>query len=123
MTEHLCPRRQENPGPWSFIPDKDTWRENESGRLTCSYCGSLAPELFMEAVEAGYSVVPTDKNYKAYVNIPRQRSDRYPDMEKVYFMHLSQSQMLRLTDLLNQKKVNFAEPGHFYVLPYFLSRG
>lgn len=65
----LCPRRGENPGPWSFIPDKDEWHERD-GRLRCSYCGSVAPELFMEAVEAGHQVGPTDKSYKAYIDFP-----------------------------------------------------
>lgn len=66
MSKHLCPRRGENPGPWSFVPEEDGWDERD-GRLHCSYCGSLAPELFMEAVENGHAVGPTDKGYKAYI--------------------------------------------------------
>lgn len=40
------------------------WREDG----TCSYCGSLSPEQFFAAIEAGAELGPTDKNYKVYVH-------------------------------------------------------
>lgn len=42
------------------------------GDHTCSYCGSLSPEKFFEAVEAGCVVGPTDKSYKAYIDLPHE---------------------------------------------------
>lgn len=42
---------------------------------TCSFCGSLSPDKFFEAVEAGCQVGPTDKSYKAYIDLP------HPDPE------------------------------------------
>ncbi len=77
----------------------------------------------MEAAEAGRGVVPTDKNYKAYVYIPEPGRDHDPVMHKFYFQHLSQSQMLRFVDLLNSKAMNLTHPGYFYTLPFFLGRG
>ena len=63
MTDHQCPRRAENPGHQS-LSDHDTWREDN----TCSYCGSLNPDVFMARLEAGdVELIPTDKNYKVYV--------------------------------------------------------
>lgn len=82
---------------------------------TCSYCGSLSPARFFEAVEAGLAVTPTDKNYKAYV----------PDAPggsptgKFYFQHLSDEDKNRFIDLYNAKKMKIGIPGYFYVTPYF----
>lgn len=38
--------------------------------IGCSYCGSLPSDQFMEFVEQGYEVGPTDKSYKFYMKIP-----------------------------------------------------
>lgn len=59
-----CGRQGE--GPQGFGGPKAFWERDG----TCSYCGSLRPELFFEAVEAGAEVGPTDKNYKAYIDTP-----------------------------------------------------
>lgn len=40
------------------------------GDGTCSYCGSISEEAFFAAVEAGAEVGPTDKSYKAYIDLP-----------------------------------------------------
>lgn len=72
-TEHWCPRRGESvhqpPGP-------DEW-DNRGGiigqedlGLSCSYCGSLHPDTFMNLVRAGWVVGPTDKSYKVYLSEP-----------------------------------------------------
>jgi hypothetical protein len=60
MTEFMCPRRSEG----SFTKGPDHWREDN----TCSYCGSLNPDAFMERVEMGdVTLGATDKNYKVYI--------------------------------------------------------
>jgi hypothetical protein len=46
------------------------WREDG----TCSYCGSISPELLFAAIEAGHTIEPTDKNYKIYVDLPDLRA-------------------------------------------------
>lgn len=99
-----CPRRMEEWGPWDKKPDLDHW---DNGK--CSFCGSLSPELFLERVEKGEKVVPTDKNYKAYLG-----------NDKFYFPHFSKDQRIKFIELLNAKKVQFDAPGHFYVLPFFI---
>jgi len=68
--EMICPRRFELGGmgvggPFNY-PDHDQWRDDQ----TCSYCGSMSPETFMQAARDGKSIGPTDKNYKAYVTEP-----------------------------------------------------
>lgn len=68
----LCPRRTENPGPWRY-PDHDTWTDragHSSLGPSCSYCGSLHPDRFLELVQEGWVVGPTDKGYKAYLTPP-----------------------------------------------------
>lgn len=73
-TEHaetmfVCPRQGEsgmrgNDGPQAW------WRDGDE----CSYCGSLKPETFFAHVEAGCEVGPTDKSYKAYIDIPNPKA-------------------------------------------------
>lgn len=90
MTEpnHTCPRRAESGRDNPDSPfhgsgtNLDTWRTGgglvtQGGvGLSCSYCGSLNPDRFMELVHDGWVVGPTDKTYKVYLGQP------YTDEEK-----------------------------------------
>lgn len=109
----LCPRREEI-GPSSVfkLPAEDNWRDGK----TCSYCGSLNPDEFMRAIEAGATITPTDKNYKAYL------TDSVRGHQKFYFQHLDMDQRKKMVDLLNAGQLKFAFPGHFYVLPFFMAQ-
>lgn len=42
--------------------------------------------------------------------------------EKFYFEHLSEEQRKRFINMLNNKQISLAYPGHFYNLPFFISR-
>lgn len=74
MTEY-CPR---GPGPDSpFAAPMNgemTWGTRSNGDRTCSYCGSLHPDDFLDimrryaAGEAGYRFSLTDKSYKVYAS-------------------------------------------------------
>lgn len=74
--QHTCPRRMSDFGPWPRTEGSDTWEPDRGfvGQglvgLSCSFCGSLHPDRFMELVKAGWIVGPTDKNYKAYLTQP-----------------------------------------------------
>lgn len=57
-----CPRQIDE----MMAPVPSEWREDG----TCSYCGSMSPDQFFAAIEAGYELGPTDKNYKIYVHRP-----------------------------------------------------
>jgi hypothetical protein len=66
----VCPRRAE-----SFLAthgqrkqERDWWG-SRNGHKVCSYCGSMQPDEFFEAVEAGAEIGPTDKSYKVYVGL------------------------------------------------------
>lgn len=71
VSTHWCPRRAESihqaPGP-------DTWADRPSltGGIgpSCSYCGSLNPDVFMAKIRDGWIVGPTDKPWKAYLDQP-----------------------------------------------------
>ena len=63
----VCPRRGEAPFKMPGDDGKDFWRGGGDG---CSYCGSISPEEFFAAVAAGAEIGPTDKSYKAYVDLP-----------------------------------------------------
>jgi hypothetical protein len=155
-----CPRRAESPIAVTS-PETDRWRDDK----TCSYCGSLNPEVFMRLAAAGNKIIPTDKNYKAYIEVDNalvgKRAcvsssthptdgyellteeladtvswERTTDREryvgryvrfsehpakktrKFYFQHFSSEQQDRFVGLLNDKKLNLAAPGYFYVLPF-----
>lgn len=113
----LCPRREEvAPSSIFKLPDEDVWRKFEHAGGTCSYCGSMHPDEFMRAVEAGATLTPTDKDYKAYLE------DSVRGMQKFYFQHLSDDQWAKLIELVNARAIKFARPGYFYVMPYRMKR-
>jgi len=61
---HTCGRRAESGAAMSTEKDADFYREDG----TCSYCGSLNPDVLMARLEAGtVKLGSTDKNYKVYV--------------------------------------------------------
>jgi len=101
----LCRRRAENPIEPKYRDNLDWWREDN----TCSYCGSLNPDEVIRLIEIGSCVTPTDKSYKIYLG----------DNHKAYFQHFSQSHADRFIGLYNAKKMRIAEPGYFYVRPFF----
>lgn len=104
----LCPRRiEDGHGPDSpfNLPDDDAF---VNGR--CTYCGSLSGDEIMRRLEAGDAVCPTDKSYKIYFG-----------NDKAYFQHLTEDQMRRFIDLLNDKKLKIGHPGYFYTRPYFIA--
>lgn len=131
---------------------------------TCSYCGSISPDIFFKALEDGCKLTPTDKNYKVYVDLPNakpgelvvsgwanskptygnwfkanmvnrikyrlSKDTKYfmlsprgeTKQTKFYMDHLSEDEKQRLIDMINAKSINFASPGYFYVLPFFVQR-
>lgn len=112
MTDTTCPRRIHELGPWMNAEGLDDWRGDGSER-TCSFCGSLHPDEFMAAVERGEELIPTDKNYKAYIG---------PGHRKFYYQHLSDTQRTSLIALANDGKIKFGFPGYWYALPFFVRR-
>lgn len=77
--EHLCPRRSE--GVPAFAKDtKDKWVVRNdpkhphlmnTGFSSCTYCGSIHPDDFLQKVREGWIVGPTDKSYKVYLSSAR----------------------------------------------------
>ncbi len=71
-----CPRRLSDFGPWERAEGLDTWTTGhglvgqDNVGPSCSFCGSLHPDRFMELIRDGWVVGPTDKNYKAYLASP-----------------------------------------------------
>jgi hypothetical protein len=120
---NYCPRAIENGGgPNSvFKPPMNgemTWREDQ----TCSYCGSLHPDVFMQRLEAGDVVLgPTDTSYKVYVQDHRGTPIGGP-AGKFYFQHLGEAQRARFIELHNEGRLKLDSPGHFYVAPFFCQR-
>lgn len=103
----LCPRRSELGDVTIFeLPEADHWRPDG----TCSHCGSVRSQAVFEAIAASDEIIPTDKNYKIYIN---------PGHRKFYFQHFSEDEKKRFIDQVNAKNVKLGYPGHFYVTPYF----
>lgn len=124
-----CPRRFSDLGPWEREEGLDTWdiREQMHHGLRarhCSFCGSLHPDDFMERVEQGWLVGPTDKNYKAYLG-PNEGSSQET---KFYYQHFSEAQQDRFIELYNNKvrgqepAMAIGYPGNFYRFPFFMRR-
>jgi sugar lactone lactonase YvrE len=131
---HICPRRVESPMTARLFPGGDTYDRADG---TCSYCGSLNPDVLMARLEAGdVRITPTDKNYKVYVvneggeqfmQCYRETAGgpmltREVEQTKFYFQHFSDEQKQRFVELVNEGRVKFSYPGHFYVLPFFVRR-
>ena len=55
--KHTCPRRVES---FNREVDADDYNQKHNGYRTCSYCGSVEPGEFMQAVRDGVEVGPTD---------------------------------------------------------------
>lgn len=133
---HDCPRCEGLPNlgiDFSHWPDDGT----------CHHCGSLRGDVFMARLEAGdVELGPTDKNYKVYVHnkggakFKHSHSGKMDDLAgrfmcttderdeaKFYFQHLTEDQMKRFVELLNEKKLKIGEPGYFYQQPYFIASG
>lgn len=70
-----CPRRMTDWGPWDRREGLDWWEERRNG-ASCSFCGSLHPDVFMDRLREGWVLVPTDKTYKAYIGRPASAEDR-----------------------------------------------
>ena len=83
---------------------------------TCSYCGSLHPEEVLLRIQEGNELIPTDKNYKAYIYLPSGQ-------KKAYFQHFEERHKNQFIKLLNAGIVKIAFPDHFYVLPFFVQKG
>ncbi len=136
-----CPRRMREPGPWEQREGLDRWDtvgglvgQPQVG-LSCSFCGSLHPDRFMELVEQGWIVEPTDKPYKAYLARPRtplaaavQAEGGDPaeapagdTVAKFYYPHLHAAHQETFIALYNDGRMRLGYPGHFHVLPYFAS--
>lgn len=61
-----CGRYENEARGGPFKIDAPSLREDG----TCSYCGSITEERFFECADAGMKITPTDKSYKAYVDMP-----------------------------------------------------
>ncbi|RWX72567.1 hypothetical protein [Mesorhizobium sp. M2A.F.Ca.ET.039.01.1.1] len=71
-----CRDRDNNPLADRSFPGFDHWRKQPNGDRTCSFCGSLHEDDFLEIIDAyargepGYSFDPTTKGYKRYAHRP-----------------------------------------------------
>lgn len=73
-----CGRRGDAFAAGAGVQGQDTWRDRRDSyhmSPTCSYCGSISPDAFFAAIEAGGEIGPTDKSYKVYVEMPNPRPD------------------------------------------------
>lgn len=132
--QQTCPRRMSDWGPWERAENLDTWTTGHgvTGQdrvgLSCSFCGSLHPDKFMELVRDSWVVGPTDKNYKAYLGRAAADNDHAgaeacSQEAKFYYQHLSAEQRAEFIELHNAGRMRIGYPGHLYTLPFFAGRG
>lgn len=105
-----CPRRVAERGHTSANglftldgPNKDEWRKDR----TCSYDGSLHPDVFMAYVRSGKRVGVTDKSYKFYMD---EYAEEVRGAKKFYTHHLSEEQGWEFDALLRSGAVRFDFP-------------
>ena len=92
------------------------WHHNR----TCTHCGSISPEYFFEAIEAGLELVPEAKSYKVIIH---HHDAFYIPKDHYFFMfqHFSKEDKLKFIQLLNMDELKISDPGHFYILPFFVT--
>lgn len=127
-----CVRRMNGIGSWEREPNLDNWIARPGSSegtysLTCSFCGSLNPDLVIYIMEnCPCEIGPTDKNYKMYFNFDIDGASMKHG--KFYFQHLSDEQRTQFIKILNEKvydaekketNIKIGYPHRFYVLPYF----
>jgi hypothetical protein len=106
IIEQTCPRYYEM--FQGFRDGNHQWRyRNTDDWRTCSYCGSVHPDFFMEKVRAGEPIGPTDKSYKAYLKVNGHA--------KFYYQHLGEEAQIEFVKLWNDgtlktKKYDFDKP-------------
>lgn len=83
-------------------PNQDEWRRDK----TCSYDGSLHPDVFMEYVKAGKEVGTTDKGYKFYLD---EYEGTVAGAKKFYTHHLSEDQGYEFFYLWQAGEINWAQ--------------
>lgn len=122
MGTQTCPRRieQGRADPTSPLVGSgeglDDWasRRGLIGQARgCTYCGSMHPDDFMQAVRDGKEIGPTDKSYKVYVD---QMTGKF------YLQHLTEEQRQEFIELHNSRQMRVGYPGYFYVAPFFTTR-
>lgn len=88
--------------------DLDSW-ETGHGLANqvrgCSYCGSMHPDDFMQAVRDGKEIGPTDKSYKLYLGSSEG---------KFYTQHLTEDLGWEFHRLWQERKINWGFPGAPY---------
>lgn len=84
-------------GSWERADNLDSWTigpgligQDEAG-LSCSFCGSLHPDQFMELVREGWIVGPTDKSYKAYLDRPATDEEKAAQKERWFASTIGQA--------------------------------
>lgn len=115
MSKHTCPRRIEQGLHQTDSVFKDSGpnldgygkRNGPVGQKRgCTYCGSMHPDDFMQAIRDGLEIGPTDKGYKFYVD---------GHAGKFYTQHLSEEQGWEFDRLWKAGSINWGYPGRPYV--------
>lgn len=114
MTDKFtCPRREaegrHREGTFQGDgPNKDYWQKDK----TCSYDGSLHPDVFMDYVRQGKLVGVTTKSYKFYME---EYEGTVQGAKKFYTHHLSEEQGWEFKELGERGAIrfDFKPPGLF----------
>lgn len=67
--EERCHPSAVTGGPFKFA--EPHWMEGD----VCSHCGGVRPSIILKAIAAGAEVIPTDKAYKIYVELPEAKPE------------------------------------------------
>lgn len=63
-----CPRRINEPGPWEYQQNLDSWNQLPNGDHVCSFCGSIHPAEFFNLLTV--VVDPSTPQYLSMSNKP-----------------------------------------------------
>jgi len=111
MEKHTCSARMNQPGPWEYKENLDTWEQRGPDKC-CSFCGSLSPESFLEVLtkatlDDSIMIEPSTKRYKYYIkrigfegecgikfytwHLPDEDTEQFKEMDKMYRVAIVES--------------------------------
>lgn len=108
--KHAEEEAKHKPGTYYCSPDADLWRFTGLVPRTCSFCGGIHPDDAIALIGMGWTVDPTTKGYKRYLEPPKAvggeelKWSPVPPV-KLYVYHFTTEQIDRFNAILESRRV------------------
>lgn len=114
-----CPRRIDAPefekvdywrdGADRWTGESTAWPHSYAMPRFCSYCGGIHPDDAFNLVVEGWAMTLTENHYKFFMTPDNGEQTPVPHV-KLYLMHFSQEQVLRMDDVFRARRSFMVAP-------------